>query len=314
MPISKSLDFMSQLPKGYKQTEIGVIPEDWNVQNLGDFSSVSSGGTPNRGIAEYWNGKIPWLTTTQISFGVINSAKEFITEEGLKNSATKVYEAGTLLMAMYGQGKTRGTVSIMGISAAINQACAAISIPNSISKLFIFYNLSSRYHEIRELSNTGNQENLNSSLIRNISIALPPTIAEQKQIARALSDIDALIEALEGAIGKKHQIKKGAMQELLRSKDGWVERRFGDLANITRGASPRPIDNPIWFDEKSSIGWVRISDVTKSGIFLYETTQKLSDVGVKHSRFVNRQSLIMSICATVGRPIITTIRLIHKLN
>jgi type I restriction enzyme, S subunit len=81
-----------KVPKGYKQTEVGVIPEDWNVYNLGDFTSVSSGGTPNRGIAGYWNGEIPWLTTTQISFGVINSAKEFITEEGLKNSATKVYE------------------------------------------------------------------------------------------------------------------------------------------------------------------------------------------------------------------------------
>jgi type I restriction enzyme, S subunit len=97
------------------------------------------------------------------------------------------------------------------------------------------------------------------------------------------------------------------MQDLLRSKDGQIEKRLGDLACILRGASPRPIDSPIWFDENSEIGWVRISDITKSGIFLYETTQKLSPLGVKSSRFVARNNLIMSICATVGRPIITAI-------
>jgi type I restriction enzyme, S subunit len=271
-----------KVPKGYKQTEVGVIPEDWNVYNLGDFTSVSSGGTPNRGIAGYWNGEIPWLTTTQISFGVINSAKEFITEEGLKNSATKVYEAGTLLMAMYGQGKTRGTVSIMGISAAINQACAAISIPNSISKSFIFYNLSSRYHEIRELSNTGNQENLNSSLIRNISIALPPTIAEQKQIALALSDTDALIEALEGTIGKKRQIKQGAMQELLTGKrrlpgfDGdWTKTTLGKVcSHIIDGThyTPKYVENGIPF---YSVETVTDDNFSDTKFISYEEHQNL---------------------------------------
>ncbi len=79
------------------------------------------------------------------------------------------------------------------------------------------------------------------------------------------------------------------------------------LATIQRGASPRPIDSQAWFDENSSVGWVRISDVTKSGMYLFETTQRLSPLGVQHSRPVSRGSLIMSICATVGRPIITRI-------
>lgn len=76
---------------------------------------------------------------------------------------------------------------------------------------------------------------------------------------------------------------------------------------ITRGASPRPIDSPVWFDEQSNIGWVRISDVTRSYRYLNETTQRLSEAGVRHSRFVPAGSLIMSICATVGRPIETGI-------
>ena len=87
----------------------------------------------------------------------------------------------------------------------------------------------------------------------------------------------------------------------------WEVKRLGEMARIQRGASPRPIESPIWFDESSSIGWVRISDVTRSGMFLSETTQRLSKLGVQHSRPVAKGSLIMSICATVGRPIITEI-------
>ena len=89
--------------------------------------------------------------------------------------------------------------------------------------------------------------------------------------------------------------------------EDWEVKTLGELSNIYRGASPRPIDDPIWFDEKSQIGWVRISDVTKSKRRLKETTQRLSELGVRHSRFVPTGSLIMSICATVGRPIITDI-------
>lgn len=89
--------------------------------------------------------------------------------------------------------------------------------------------------------------------------------------------------------------------------DGWELKSLGDLSVISRGASPRPIDNPIWFDENSSIGWVRISDVTKSTKYLLTTTQRLSELGLRYSRYVPSESLIMSICATVGRPILTGI-------
>ena len=89
--------------------------------------------------------------------------------------------------------------------------------------------------------------------------------------------------------------------------EDWEIKSLGDIARIQRGASPRPIDSPIWFDENSSIGWVRISDVTRSRLTLKETAQALSFKGVSKSRFVKRGSLIMSICATVGHPIITGI-------
>ena len=87
--------------------------------------------------------------------------------------------------------------------------------------------------------------------------------------------------------------------------EDWREMAIGLLANVIRGASPRPIDNPVWFDSQSKIGWLRISDVTASGKFLYDTTQNLSAAGIANSRPVKSGNLVMSICATVGRPIIT---------
>lgn len=90
--------------------------------------------------------------------------------------------------------------------------------------------------------------------------------------------------------------------------DDWDAVPLSQTAKrITRGASPRPIDSPVWFDSRSSVGWVRISDVTRSGRYLIETTQRLSKEGIRRSRPVPSGSLIMSICATVGRPIETRI-------
>jgi type I restriction enzyme S subunit len=206
-----------QLPEGYKQTEVGVIPEDWEVTTIGDIAYVSSGGTPSRTNPSYWDGSIPWVTTTQIDFNVIADAEQFITQNGLKNSAAKLFPPGTLLMAMYGQGKTRGKVAILGIEATTNQACAAISLSERIEHSYIFHYLISQYESIRDLSNTGNQENLNGLIIKSIEVALPPK-EEQRAIAQALSDVDALIAALDQLIAKKRHLKTATMQQLLTGK------------------------------------------------------------------------------------------------
>ncbi len=87
----------------------------------------------------------------------------------------------------------------------------------------------------------------------------------------------------------------------------WQRVSLGDIAEIKRGASPRPIENPKWFCANSNVGWVRISDISKNSRFLYKTAQKLSKKGIEKSRLVKQNSLIMSMCATIGKPIITKI-------
>ena len=226
---------------GYKQTEVGVIPGDWEVQRIGDLATVRSGGTPSREIQAYWNGDIPWITTSQIDFNTISEADQFITEDGLKNSAAKLLPAGTLLMALYGQGKTRGKVGVLDFEAATNQACASINLHGNVSREFLLHFLTSRYEAIRNSSNSGGQENLSGQIVKDIPVAIPP-IPEQRAIAAALSDVDALLGGLDRLIAKKRDLKQAAMQQLLTGQTRlpgfsgeWVERLLGDIAPLQRG-------------------------------------------------------------------------------
>ncbi|WP_374855536.1 restriction endonuclease subunit S [Acinetobacter indicus] len=156
---------------------------------------------------------------------------------------------------------------------------------------------------------------LNTTSINNVDIALPPK-AEQTKIASFLSTVDEKINQLT----QKHQLlsqyKQGMMQKLFsqqirfKADDGsefgeWSNKTIGDVANIKRGASPRPINDKKWFDDSSKIGWVRISDVSKSTKYLLQTEQYLSALGIQKSRLVPKGNLIMSICATIGKPIYT---------
>ncbi|PTB90737.1 restriction endonuclease subunit S, partial [Marinobacter sp. Z-F4-2] len=103
-----------------------MVPDGWKLSTIEEISNVSSGGTPSRKNDAYWNGTIPWVTTAEVKFKVIEDTSEKITEEGLANSSAKLFPVDTILMAMYGQGKTRGQVAKLGIKASTNQACAAI--------------------------------------------------------------------------------------------------------------------------------------------------------------------------------------------
>lgn len=204
------------VPEGYKTTRKGIIPNEWTVQQIRDFAVISSGSTPNRGNPAYWNGDIPWVTTGELEGGYITKTDESITMQALSETSLRVYPVGTLLMAMYGQGKTRGTVAKLGIEATVNQACAAISLKEGNPE-FIFHALQNAYDDIRKLSNTGNQENLNADIIKTFSVMFPP-IAEQTKIAEILTAQDKVIELKEKRFAEKQRQKKYLMQQLLTGK------------------------------------------------------------------------------------------------
>ena len=218
-----------------RDTEIGSIPESWSVEPLSAHHSVVSGGTPSRGNAAYWvGGAIPWVKTTEVNYCVIDKTDEHITSEGLAQSAAKLLPAGTLLLAMYGQGVTRGRVAILGIDAACNQACAAIrAIDDCIEGRYLYHYLVSRYEAIRQLAHGGQQQNLNLDIVRDLPVVFPSDKAEQREIVAILDAIDRKIDA--------HQRKRAVLDDLFRSllhklMTGEIAVRDLDLSSLNRAA------------------------------------------------------------------------------
>ena len=194
-----------------KETEIGPVPESWELVSIGAHHSVVSGGTPSRGNPAFWSGgTIPWVKTTEVDYCVITETEEHITPLGLESSAAKMLPAGTLLMAMYGQGITRGKVAILGIEAACNQACAAI-LPKDGTVLprYLYHFLTWRYDAIRSLAHGGQQQNLNLEIVRELPLTFPQSQDEQCDIVTILDAVDRKIDL--------HRKKREVLEELFES-------------------------------------------------------------------------------------------------
>jgi len=225
-----------EIKPNYKKTEIGIIPDDWEVKKILKFTNATSGGTPSTFVSEYWNGNIRWMNSGELNLKKIHEVEGRITESGLKNSSTKLIPKKCILIGLAGQGKTRGTVAINYVELCVNQSIGAI-LPNNKSFVpeYLYYNLDSRYNELRNLSTgEGGRGGLNLTILRNIPIPLPPTVEEQSTIAHVLSDVDELVIQLDKLIEKKKNIKQGVMQELLTGKrrlkgfnDEWQVKKLG---------------------------------------------------------------------------------------
>jgi type I restriction enzyme S subunit len=203
-----------------KNKDRQALKAGWTMRTLGEIAQISSGGTPSRSDPLYWDGDIPWVTTGEINGKLINGSSEKISRSGMRNSAAKIFPAGTLLMAMYGQGKTRGKVAKLGIDATTNQACAAILVKECYDVDFVYQTLSSSYESIRNLSNSGAQDNLSGSVIRGVRIPIPDDIREQRRLAETLNTFDQAIEAGERQIRISRKQKQALMQQLLTGKRG----------------------------------------------------------------------------------------------
>jgi type I restriction enzyme S subunit len=179
-----------------KDSEVGPVPKNWSVESLGAHHSVTTGATPSRSNPAYWTaGTIPWVKTTEIQYRVICETAEHITEAALAEYSVRLLAPGTLLLAMYGQGVTRGKVALLGIEATCNQACAAINASDgSVDTRYLYHFLTYRYEEIRQLAHGGQQQNLNLDLVRSIPIAFPEDVKEQREIAAALDVVDSKID------------------------------------------------------------------------------------------------------------------------
>ena len=202
-----------------KLTEIGPVPESWEVAKIGTIAKIRSGGTPSRKNPAYWDsGDINWIKTGEINYSKIVRTEEKITKTGLEDSSAELFPAGTLLIAMYGQGVTRGKVAITGIEAATNQACAAIFPLEEVRTMYLYYFLKYNYDNIRNFAHGTNQKNLSADLIKSFPLAYPSKVKEQDQIADTLGIIDRKVSV---ARSKKSQLQvffRTSLHELMTAK------------------------------------------------------------------------------------------------
>jgi type I restriction enzyme S subunit len=180
-------------------------PEGWALCTLGDIGRWTSGGTPSRRNPAFFGGSIPWIKTGELNDSVVTSFEETITTEGIRNSAAKLFPAGTLLVAMY--GATIGITGILGMDASTNQACAALlpADANIESIRYLQLYLQSQRRELRDAGQGGAQPNISLGILKDWSLCLPP-ITEQKRIVaevgRRLSVLDQVESTVQASLAR----------------------------------------------------------------------------------------------------------------
>ncbi|EPP5333822.1 restriction endonuclease subunit S [Vibrio harveyi] len=229
--IAKKVDLkkaaMRELLTG--NTRLSGFESEWSLRCIGDFTDCTAGGTPNTQVADYWGGDIRWMSSGELNLKRVNEVDGRITSLGLKESSTKLIPPNCVLIGLAGQGKTRGTVAMNLVELCTNQSIAAIFPNDTFVPEFLYFNLDSRYDELRGMSTgDGGRGGLNLKIIRSIEIPFP-TFDEQQAIADVLIDMDAEIEALEQRRNKTLDLKQGMMQELLSGKTRLINKEIIDV-------------------------------------------------------------------------------------
>lgn len=189
--------------------------EDWEQRKLGQCSVIITGGTPSTRILEYWSPKeIPWMSSGEINKKRISKTDDKISKLGLEQSSARWVKKNSILIALAGQGKTRGTVAINGIDLTTNQSIAAIELDSVFNTEFVFQNLDSRYDELRkESSGDGTRGGLNKKIISDLYIPYTE-YKEQDSIGDFFKKLDNLITLHQRKLKKLKNLKEAYLGEL----------------------------------------------------------------------------------------------------
>lgn len=192
------------------------LPKGWKWVRLVDLVDIGTGSTPSKGNPKYYGGTIPWYTSAATNNIVAEKPSTFITEKALEETNCKIFPAGSLIIALYGQGKTRGQVSEIPLAGATNQAIAAMVFLESSKKVkrYIKYYFLKIYDEIRTLAEGGAQPNLNVGKIKATLIPLPP-LPEQHRIVEKVDQLMELCDRLESKIDQQTQTQTRLLNTLM---------------------------------------------------------------------------------------------------
>jgi len=199
----------------FKPSPLGQIPEAWEVVELGNLlEEIKGGGTPSKKNPEYWNGQIPWASVKDLNSGIFDKTEDYITAIGLKESASNLIPAGTIILATrMAVGKAIKFIC----DVTINQDLKALFPKSSLNKDFLFFWLDCYRAEIEKLSSGSTVKGIRLESLRAMGVALPP-LPEQKAIAAILESIDTQLTTETTKLTTLQQLKKGLMHDLLTGK------------------------------------------------------------------------------------------------
>ena len=300
------------IAKGYKQTEVGVIPEDWEVYPLEELATkIGSGITPTGGSTVYKNYGRPFIRSQNIGWGnLLLEDIAFIDDEIHQTFPNTEIKLNDVFLNISGASIGRSSfANKILVGGNVNQhVCIIRVIDKKLVPIYLNLFLLSKngQKQIDSFQSGGNRQGLNIGQIKTFKVPVPPTIEEQTAIANALSDMDALIAQTEKLIEKKKAIKQGVMQELLKPKEGWVTKKLGENTSILRGGSPRPIEDFLT-TTSDGINWIKIGDVGKTAKYITSTDEKITPAGMSRSRIVKPGDFLLSNSMSFGRPYIMQI-------
>ena len=192
-------------------------PKGWERIKLEEIGTISSGSTPSRKNEENFNGDIPWVKTGEVNSKIILDTEEKISKTALSNSSCKLYPAGSLIIAMYGQGKTRGQVALLGIEASTNQACAVLTKSDKANFTFLYKLIQMAYSDLRSLGRGGNQPNLNSGILKKYLVINPP-MELQNQFADSVKAIEAKKEQAQASLAQAENLFNSLLQRAFKGE------------------------------------------------------------------------------------------------
>ena len=307
----------------YKSSELeffAEIPSHWSVWKVTHaFRSIGSGTTPKSDNTTFYDGDIPWITTSELREHVINESKQMVTEQAIREYPTlKMYDPGTLIIAMY--GATIGRLGILGVPGTVNQACCVFDESEQLDTKFFFYWLCMYRPTLISLSVGGGQPNLSQDDLKQLRVPAP-SISEQTQIARFLdhktAQIDRLIEKKKALIEKLNEkrtalitqaVTKGLNPDAPMKDSGvdwlgevpehWEVRKLKFLCEFSTGWTP-PTKQPEYFDGDNI--WVTIADMDKK--LIHDSKTKISDEAVSDFGFIQvpKGALLYSFKLSVGK-------------
>lgn len=271
---------------------------------------VVAGATPKTGRSEFWDGgTIPWMSSGEVNKGTIYETDQLITHVAYEATSTKMIPAGSVVMALAGQGKTRGTVARTRIELCTNQSLASIVVSSDMDSDFLYYFLQTQYKKLRDVSSgEGTRGGLNLQMIRSYKVPVPP-LEVQREIVRILDTFSKMEAELEAELEARKQQYEHYRVSLLTSVESAKWSTLGDISSrVSTGATPKA-GKPEYYRD-GTIPWLRTGEVTFGEVF--DTEIKITDQALKETgtSWIKENCVIVAISgATAARSAINKIPL-----